>query len=451
MVYDLIIQGGTVVTPRNRFMADIGVHEGKIVAIAENLNPQDSETVLSTPNTFILPGCIDSHMHLWEPGFIAEPNFKDGTRSSAAGGVTTIIDHPLTKPEVLNRKIFEEKIILGEQTSYTDFALHGGVGLDNLDDLPGLWQAGCTAFKIFMCDSGSRVAGLTDGQILAAFRMIGSLGATVLLHCENEAMLRYNRQQLEKAGRKDNMAFVDWRTPEVEAEAIHRALYLLRGTGARAVILHTTIPEGVDMVTEAKKQGQDVWVETCPHNLYLTHKDLQEKGPWVTFAPPVRDSARVDRLWEKLRDGFIDTMGSDHGTVDPALKKIGEEDIWKALYSVPDGETLVPLMLNAAAEGRITLERLVAVLGENPARIYGLYPKKGIIQVGSDADFTIVDLNKSYILQAKDMYTACKWIPYEGRQITGQVTFTILRGKIIAEKGKVLVEPGFGKFVSRSF
>jgi allantoinase len=449
MDYDLLIQGGTVVTPRNRFVADIAVRDGKIVAIAENLDPQNSKTVLSTPNAFVLPGCIDSHMHLWEPGLIAEPNFKDGTRSSAAGGVTTIVDHPLTIPEVLNRKIFEEKIVLGEQTSYIDFALHGGVGLDNLEDLPGLWQAGCTAFKIFMCDSGSKVAGLSDGKLLAAFRMIGSLGGTVILHCENDAMLRYNREQLEKAGRKDNMAFVEWRPPEVEAEAIHRALYLLKGTGARAVILHTTIPEGIDMVTEAKKQGRDVWVETCPHNLYLTHTDLQEKGPWVTFSPPVRDPARVDRLWEQLRDGFIDTMGSDHGTVDPALKKAGEEDIWKGQFGVPDGETLVPLMLNAVSEGRITLERLVSVLAENPARIYGLYPQKGIIQVGSDADFTIVDLNQTYTLQAKEMYTACGWIPYEGRKITGRVAYTILRGKVIAEKGKVLGEPGFGKFVSR--
>ena len=450
MIYDIILKGGTIVSPQNHFPADIAVRNGKIVAIAENLNLADANAVLFLKDQHILPGCIDSHMHLWEPGLIAEYDFKDGTRASAAGGVTTIIDHPLTIPEVLNRKIFEEKVLLGERTSYTDFALHGGVGLDNLADLPGLWQAGCTAFKIFMCDSGSKVAGLSDGQILAAFRMIGSFGGTVLLHCENEMMLRYNREVLQKAGRKDNAAFVEWRTPEVEAEAIHRALFLLRNTGARAVILHTTIPEGVGMVTEAKQQGRDIWVETTPHNLYLTHKDLREKGPWVTFAPPVRDESSADQLWELLRDGFIDTVGSDHSAVDPKTKETGENDTWKGQFGVPEGETLVPLMINAVAEGRITLERLVTVLAETPAHLYGLYPQKGTIQVGSDADFTIVDLNQSHTLRAKDMYTACRWIPYEGRQIKGQVTHTILRGKIIAKNGKILGSPGDGKFIPRN-
>ncbi len=449
MEYDLILQGGTVVTPRNCFRADIAVRDGKIMAISEAFDPQTAENILSVDNQFILPGCIDSHMHLWEPGLVAEPNFKDGTRSSAAGGVTTVIDHPLTIPEVLNRKIFEEKIALGEQTSYTDFALHGGVGLDNLDDLPGLWQAGCTAFKIFMCESGSKVAGLSDGQLLAAFRMIGSFGGTVILHCENDAMLRYNREQLEKAGRKDPMAFVDWRPPEVEAEAINRALFLLKGTGARAVILHTTIPEGVDMVTEAKIQGRDVWVETCPHNLYLSHTDLQEKGPWVTFSPPVRDNNRVNHLWDQLRDGLIDTMGSDHGTVEFNLKKAGEENIWNGQFGVPDGETLVPLMLQAVSSGKIPIERIAAVLGETPAKIYGLFPRKGIIQVGADADFTVVDLNQSYTLRAKDMYTACGWIPYEGKNIQGRVTHTILRGNVIAKDGKIVGTPGYGRFVPR--
>lgn len=301
-----------------------------------------------------------------------------------------------------------------------------------------------------MCDSGTMVAGLNDGQLLEAFRTIGAFGGTVMLHCENDGMLRYNRQKLEKAGRKDYMAFVEWRSPEVEAEAIHRALYLLKGTGARAVILHTTIPEGVDMVNEARRQGLDVWVETCPHNLYLTHDDLRARGPWVTFAPPVRDSDRVEHLWQQLADGRVHLMGSDPGTVDPKLKISGEDNIWNCQYGLPDAETFVPLMLNAVAMGRLSLERLAAITSEMPARIYGLYPRKGAIQVGSDADFTVVDLNKTYSLRADEMYTSCGWIPYEGKTITGRVTHTILRGKVVAQNGKVLGQPGDGRFIPRT-
>jgi dihydroorotase-like cyclic amidohydrolase len=204
------------------------------------------------------------------------------------------------------------------------------------------------------------------------------------------------------------------------------------------------------LITRARRQGRDVWVETCPHNLYLTTEHLARQGPWVTFAPPVRDPARVARLWQHLQAGRIHTIGSDHGAVDPKLKEAGLNDIWKGQYGVPDVETMVPLLLNGVAEGRITLERLAAVLGENPARIYGLFPRKGAILIGSDADFTVVDLNQTQTLKAETMVTACGWIPYEGWTITGRVMYTILRGITIMSAGKVLAEPGVGQFIKRS-
>jgi dihydroorotase-like cyclic amidohydrolase len=245
------------------------------------------------------------------------------------------------------------------------------------------------------------------------------------------------------------MAFEEWRPPEAETEAIHRALHLLRGTGARAVFLHTTVPEGVELVRRARLEELDVWVETCPHNLYLTHDHLRESGPWVTYAPPVRDQERVDRLWEQLGNGAIQLMGSDHGPVDARLKEAGVSNIFKGQFGIPGAETLVPLMLNAAAKKKITLERVVDLLSETPARLYGLYPRKGVIQVGSDADFTIIDLAHSYRLEAGKMCTSCKWIPYEGWEITGKVIHTVLRGKIVMEHGNILGKPGDGCFIKR--
>jgi len=448
-MYDLILEEGIIVNPRGRFAANIAVQDGKIALIANDLSQYQARERITLKNNFILPGCIDSHMHLWEPGFVADPDFKAGTLASISGGVTTIVDHPLTIPEVLNTDVFDQKRETGEQSSYTDFALHGGIGHDNLADLPALWDAGCTAFKIFMCESGSKVAGLSSGEMLAAFKVIGSFGGTVLLHAENDEMLRYNRQQLDNAGRTDPMAFVEWRPPEVESEAIHRALYLLKGTGARAVFCHTTVPEGVEMVQQARLEGSDVWVETCPHNVYITHEHLRKYGPWVTFAPPMRDPARVERLWEQLRDGLISTMGSDHGPVERRLKEAGTADIFKGQFGVPGAETMVPLMLNAVALGKLTLERITDLLAETPARLYGLYPRKGVIQVGSDADFTIVDLSQSYRFEAKNMHTSCGWIPYEGWPVTGKVVYTILRGKPVIYMGEIRGVPGDGHFVKR--
>ena len=448
-MFDLKILKGTIVHPRGRYQADVGISDGKIVAIADDLSTAEASKSLMVEGQYVLPGCIDSHMHLWEPGFVAAPDFADGTRTAAAGGVTTIIDHPLTIPEVLNADVFEQKKLLGERSSYVDFALHGGVGEDNLAELQPLWEAGCTAFKIFMSDSGSKVCALDSGKMLDAFRTIGAFGGTVILHAESNPMLAYNREQLLRQGRKDYMAFVDWRPPEVEIEAIRRALYLLKGTGARAGFLHTTVPEGVEAVMKEHRHGMDVWVETCPHNLYLTTEHLQQKGPWVTFAPPVRDPEQVEKLWSQLRNGMIATMGSDHGPIERQLKEAGLENIWDGLFGIPEAETMVPLMLNAVAKGWIRLEQVVSILAENPARIYGLYPRKGSIQVGSDADFTIVDLSESYRLHAAKMYTTCGWIPYEDWEITGKVLHTIVRGNVLVEDGRVTGQPGYGKFIRR--
>jgi dihydroorotase/allantoinase len=448
-MFDLIILGATIVSPRGKVRADIGIRDGKIASIEPDLSQRPTLQSLTLDNEYVLPGAIDSHMHLWEPGFVGQPDFSSSTLTALTGGITTIVEQPLSPPATLNAQILKQKIALGEKTSYIDFALHGGVGHKNLHELEPMWKSGCTAFKIFMSDSGSEVAALNDGEMLAALQEIGRFGGTALIHAEDEAMLQENRRRLVAAGRKDPQAFLDWRPPEVELAAIKHGLYLLQETKTRAIFLHTTLPEGVKLINQARENGLDVYVETCPHNLYLTTEDFQKQGAWVSFAPPVRDPQSAATLEKQLNAGLIYTMGSDHGPVEKSLKEIGSTDIWKALFSVPDAETFVTLMLDAVAAGRLSLERLSAVQSENPARLYGLFPQKGIIQVGSDADFTVVDLRKKSTLHAANMHTACGWIPYEGRKITGKVTYTILRGQVVMQHGKILGNPGTGRFVPR--
>lgn len=450
-MYDLILENGTIVTPQGQYSASIGIKDGIISTIAQNLSQEKSTQRINLKGYHVLPGCIDSHMHLWEPGLVADPDFKDGTRAALAGGVTTIIDHPLTIPEVLNEQIFIEKVELGKQTSYTDFALHGGVSPDNLDQLEDLWQAGCTAFKIFMCESGSKVAGLTSGELRHAFVNIGKLGATAIIHAENNEMMQFNYKRLIENHRTDPMAFVEWRPPEAEIEAINRAIYLMKDTGCRTVFLHTTVSEGVEKAWQASMQEKmDIWVETCPHNLYLTTDHLKKYGPWVTYSPPVRDEKSVERLWQLLRDRKILTIGSDHGPVDKELKKNGEKDIFKGQFGIPGAETLVPLMVHAVKQGKISLTQMTAFLSENPARLYGLYPRKGCIQPGADADFTVINLSENHTLRANSMATSCGWIPYEGWELGGKVTHAFIRGKLVMQQGKVLSQPGEALFIPRS-
>jgi dihydroorotase/allantoinase len=457
--YELVVTGGTIVTPRDRYEADIGVHEGRIDTIADDLSRAAADERVTIDGQYVLPGAIDGHMHLWEPPFVADHDFRDGTRSAAAGGVTTIVCQPLTTPEVQTVETFEDKREIGEQSSYIDFALHGGVSSDNLDDLEALWEAGCTAFKIFMAgeDDPDRthdgrsaiVGGLTTGELQEAIERIGSFGGTALFHAENQAMVDHATKRIKEAGRTDPMALADSRPPESETMAIQQALFFIKRNDCRGVFLHTTVPEGVEMVEDARQEGHDVWVETGPHILNLTHEELKERGPWVTFVPPNRDRDRVDQLWDQLHGGDIQLLASDHGAVDPDLKEGGMENIWDSVPGLPGAETLVPMMVNGVGEGRIDLEHLAAAFGENPAKVYGLYPRKGAIAVGSDADFTVVDMDRSRTITAEDLHMSCGWTPYEGYELTGDVTHTIVGGEVVARDGEVLGDPGDGQFVPR--
>jgi allantoinase len=448
-MFDLLLTGGTIVTSRGLFRGDIGVVSEKIVVIGADLSRERASYTLSLNGHNILPGCINSHMHLWEAGFVAEPDFSAGTLTALAGGITTIIDQPLTSPEVLDAEIFRTKRRVGERTSFLDFELHAGVGQDNLRSLEGMWDEGCTAFKVFLSDSGCKVAALSDGELKATFREIGRLDGIVLIHAENEAMLNYNLAELKSQGRKDPEVFLDWRSPEVEFEAISRALYRLIGTGARAIFLHTTLTEGVDLIQSARQKGQDVYVETCSHNLVLTTEDFKRQEPWVTFAPPVRSPATASELMQNLSSGKIHTMGSNHEAVDKSHKEIGYRDIWQSLFCVPDAETFFCLMLNAINKEQLTLEMLAAVQSENPAKFYGLFPQKGITQVGTDADFTVVNLRKKWTMRADQMHTACNWVRFEGMEIQGKVTHTILRDQVLMENGVISGEPEFERLLYR--
>ncbi len=446
--YDLLLRNGIVVNADGANAAEVAVRHGKVAALLPPGASASARDTLDLHGLHVLPGCIDPHTHLWEPGLCAAYDFRDGTRTAVAGGITTIIDHPLTIPEVVSRSRFEEKVALGEQTSYCDFSLHAGITSSNLKELRGMWEAGATALKTFMCQSGSAVDELDDAALLATLREIGSLKGIALFHAENQRLIDDCEARLRAAGRTDYMTLADWRPPEAEAEAINRAIFFCGVAGARGVFIHTTVPEGVEMAAAARRRGIDVVVETCPHYLYLSTDDLAEYGPWVKCQPPIRDRARVERLWRQLRAGNIVMIGSDHGPVERALKERGLQNMWEAQGGMPSTETLIPLMLQAVADGKLTLQQVVSLTSTYTARWYGLYPRKGVIAPGADADFTVVDLNADWIVHAADLVSPCGWTPFEGRAIRGQVRYTILRGQTVAADGKptAAARPGYGRF-----
>jgi allantoinase len=447
---EAIVRGGTVVTPEGRYRADLMAREGVITAIGINLPVPPGSTVIDAEGLAVLPGMIDCHSHLWEAGFMSGDDFADSSASAAAGGITTLIDMPLTVPEVLDAPSFQAKAVLGERTSHVDFALHGGVSPDKFAHLEEQWNAGATAFKIFTCDTGCAMKGVVDdGDLVEAMSIIHRFDGLAIFHAENEELLQANRRKLDAAGRKDNAAFSDWRSETVELEAINRILFYAERIGTRVNIVHLTSPQGVAMIQAARARGVRATAETCPHYLYLSEDDMLQHGIWAMCAPPMRGAAARDGMRGLVANGGVFTVGSDHGPVDPALKRRGSNDVFAGQFGLPGNETMAPLMLNLAAEGHFSLERLTDVISRSPASLYDLYPRKGAIRIGSDADFTIVDPAADWTIKAADLIGKSGWTPYEGYPVRGRVEKTVVRGRVVAEKGRIAGRTGLAKFIPR--
>ena len=445
MSTSVLIAGGTIVSHGGRRRADILVEDGLIAAIGGGLDRPAGTEIIDAVGLHVLPGVIDPHSHFWEAGFAARPDFTDSSASAVAGGITTTIDMPLTEPVVVDEASFRAKIALGERSSHVDFALYGGVTPDNRDDLAAMWNAGAAALKIFTCDTGSTMAGvIEDEDLAAAMATIAGFDGLAAFHAEDAARLDANFAALGAAGAD---AFSRWHDEAAELAALDRILGHAARLGARVHIVHVTSPRGVARIAAARQAGLSASAETCPHYLYLTDADIAARDGWLTCAPPMRDHRALEGLRQAIADGGIATIGSDHCPVDAANKRL---PLLEAQPGLPGNETLVPLMLDLVSQGVITLERMVELTSLAPARLYGLHPRKGSLAPGSDADFTLVDLDRSWAIRGADLVGSAGWTPFEGRTMRGAVAMTIIRGRIAARHGKPVGPPGAGRFIARA-
>jgi allantoinase len=444
----MLFRGGSVVAPDGIRDLDVRVEDGRITEIGQAL-PLGSDRVVDLDGLHVLPGAIDPHGHQWEPGFTPAADFSDVTASAAVGGVTTLLDHPLTTPVVVDRQTFDAKVALGERTSIVDFGLHGGAAPDHLDDLAALWAGGATGIKLFMCRTGTPLDGFDDPERLeAAFRRLGAIDALALVHAEDQATLDRRHAELEADGGGGVGDFDAWHSIEAEEMAVGRVLELASRTGTRTYLVHASQPGVVDRArAAARERPEGVHVETCPHYLHLTETDLRAGGGWLMTAPPVRDAAARSGLRERLAAGAIDTVGSDHCAISAAGKS---GDRMEAIIpGVPILDVYLPLLLDLVAEGAIDLPRVADVTADAPARIFGL-PTKGAIAIGRDADFVTVDLAATQTVRAKDLPCSAGWSPYEGRTLRGVVVDTWSRGERIVHEGRLEAGPGRGRFLRRS-
>jgi len=448
---DKVFVRGKILTPAGLVEGGVAVEKGKIVAIASDAHLPHAGTVVDLKGKIVLPGIVDNHVHFVSTRHEPEgEDFESGTKAAASGGITTISDMPTGTPWISNAKLLEEKKKYAEKSAYIDFALYGGAGSQNVNALQEMVDAGAIAFKTYMVSSNEYPSCGEDGKILELLKVAAKTGVITAWHAENVLLIDPLVEELKSAGRVDPMAHVESRPNYTEYEAISKLIIFNRIAKARLHIVHLSTKEGLQLVQAAKAEGMHITAETCPHYLLLNSKYMRKAGPYAKIIPPLRSEEDRLALWNGLLSGTIDYVCSDHAPHTKMSKDAGWKNIWLAGNGNPGVETMVPLMLDQVNKGTISLQQMVYNLSTRPAQVFGLFPKKGAIMVGADADLTVVDLDLEWVIKAENMYSKSRDTTlYEGWKIKGKPILTVVRGEVVAENGEVIGKMGYGRFQKR--
>jgi D-hydantoinase len=443
----LLIRNGKLVNYNGIVEANMLISGSKIFAIGRSLDKTgDVDRIIDAHGRCILPGGVDAHAHINDPLYATHEDFKTGTTSAAAGGITTLIEMVLKTP-VDNFTRIKKKIQTGENHSVVDFSLHAGMmNSKNINNIREICRLGVRSFKTFTCAPYQ-----VDSDTLQALMIAVKENHAILnIHAEDQVTIESNTKRLHQESRIDPLAHGESRPNCAEAKAVAEVINLAKLTGAHVHFSHLSTNEAVGFVNRAKELGVCLSAETCPHYLIFCNKDMKKQGPFLKVNPSLKTKTDNNALWAALRSEMIDIVTSEHAPCTIEEKESGWMNIWNAWSGLPSNETMLPILLSEGVnKGRLKLEDVARIFCKRPAEIFGLYPQKGIIEVGSDADLTIIDLKKEKKVKADELHYKCGWTPYEGMVLAGWPQLVICRGEPICEDGEVVRKSGFGKFVSQ--
>ncbi len=454
--FDLIIKGGQIVTASDSYVADIAIHEGKIVLIGRELN-FPAKKLMDASGKYLLPGGIDVHTHLDMPfgGTVASDDFATGTVAAACGGTTAIVDYAIQgKGQSLQQtaNVWQEK---AAGKAAIDYGLH--IAITDLSDavlaeIPAIIAAGYSSFKLFMTYDGLMVQ---DDTMIKALLVTKEYGGLVCVHAENNFIIDYLVNKFRAEQKIEPIYHALSRPPLAEAEATGRAIKLAQIAQAPLYIVHLSCQESLSEVKRAREAGLPVMAETCPQYLLLSQDNYLEPdfhGAKYVMSPPLRPQENNEILWQALAQGNVQVVATDHCPFFfKGQKELGREFFGKIPNGAPGIETRMPLLYGiGVAQQKMSLQKLVEVSATNPAKIFGMYPDKGTIAVGSDADIVVFDPDKELVLRKKNLHEHVDYTPYEGMRVKGYPVVTIAGGRIVAENGRFTGQAGAGKFIKRT-
>lgn len=460
---DLAIRGGTLVTASDQYQADIGIRDGRIVQIAQTVTAPDE---IDARGLLVLPGGIDAHVHLDQPtsdGTVMADGFESGTRSAAAGGNTTVLPFAMQIKGTSLRSCVEDYHTKAKGNCFTDVSFHLVISDPTPQvlgqELPALVRDGYTSFKVFMTYDDLV---LNDAELLEVFDVARREQALVMVHAEGNDAIKYMTRKLEGEGKTAPYYHAEAHAQIAEREATHRAISHAQLTDVPVVIVHVSGRDPMEQIQWARKRGMKVFAETCPQYIALTCDDLKGlnmdfEGAKYVCSPPPRDLDSQTAIWEGLCDGTFDLFSSDHcpfyfeGANNTGKNNKRARTSFKWVPNgIPGVETRLPILFSeGVSKGRISIERFVALTSTNPAKLYGIYPQKGSLTVGSDADITLWDPTRRDTIRQSNLNHGSDYTPYEGRKVVGWPVRTLLRGQTIAKDGRPTDAKPIGQHLKR--
>ena len=430
---DLVIHGGTVVSSAVELRASVAVKDGRILAVGAGAAMPPAARTLDAAGLHVLPGAIDVHVHLRDPGYPHKEDFATGTAAAAAGGVTTVFDMPNTLPTVADAEILAAKHAIAAAKAHVDYGLYAVLGEESLPHVHALIDGGIIGFKLYMGNTFGRIASPSTGAMLELFEIVAPTGKRISLHAEENSIMERRESRLRAAGCNHTLAHLDSRPAVAAIEAVERAATLAEWTGARIHILHISSADELRPLRDAKARGVDVTGETCPHYMLLSTEDYPRCGGVIRVNPPVREPGHQAPILDALIDGTIDMISTDHAPHHPDEKR--RPAIWDVDCGFLGVETQMPLMLTLVADGRFSIRDYVRMSAEAPARAFGLFPTKGAVVPGADADLAIVDLARDWTLADERLHSAARISPWHGRPVRGRPLHTLVRGRFVVRDG----------------